>query len=63
MISTDKAFVFLFLFIATNIASAADYPPAVEADYTIHNFKFASGETLPELRIHYRTFGKIDKDD
>jgi len=63
MISTDKAFVFLFLFIAANIASAADYPPAVEADYTIHNFKFASGETLPELRIHYRTFGKIDKDD
>jgi len=63
MISTDKAFVFLFFFIAANIASAADYPPAVEADYTIHNFKFASGETLPELRIHYRTFGKIDKDD
>ena len=25
-------------------------------------FQFASGETLPELRIHYRTLGKIDKD-
>src|SRR5207249_8995584 len=41
---------------------AADYPPPTEADYTIRDFKFASGEALPELRIHYRTLGKIDKD-
>jgi len=32
--------------------------PAVEGDYTIHNYKFRSGETLPELRLHYRTVGK-----
>src|ERR1041385_5853400 len=44
------------------IAVAADYPAPVEADYTIRDFKFASGETLPELKIHYRTLGKIDKD-
>src|SRR5437867_5833006 len=44
------------------IAAAADYPAPTEADYTIRDFKFASGETLPELRIHYRTLGKIDKD-
>src|ERR1700730_1629048 len=42
-------------------ASAADYPPPTEGDYTIHDFKFTSGETLPELKIHYRTLGKIDK--
>ena len=42
---------------------AADYPPPVESDYTVRDFKFASGESLPELRIHYRTLGKIDKDD
>jgi homoserine O-acetyltransferase len=41
---------------------AADYPPPTEADYVIRDFKFASGETLPELRIHYRTLGKPDKD-
>ena len=41
---------------------AADYPAPVEGDYTISNFKFASGETLPELRIHYRTIGKVEKD-
>src|SRR6184192_4489188 len=43
-------------------AFATDYPPPSEGDYTIRDFKFASGETLPELRIHYRTLGKIDKD-
>src|SRR5947208_429727 len=40
----------------------ADYPPPTDGDYTIRDFRFASGETLPELRIHYRTLGKIDKD-
>src|SRR6476469_1557197 len=32
-------------------------PPMTEADFVIKDFKFNSGETLPELRIHYRTFG------
>ena len=34
----------------------------MEGDYTIRDFKFASGETLPELRMHYRTLGKPEKD-
>src|SRR5579863_7602304 len=29
----------------------------VEADYVVHDFHFKSGETLPELRMHYLTFG------
>src|ERR1700682_6253223 len=41
---------------------AADYPAPTEGDYTIRDFKFASGETLPELRLHYRTLGKPEKD-
>jgi len=45
-----------------NLAAAADYPAPTEGDYTIRDFKFTSGETLPELLIHYRTLGKIDKD-
>ena len=28
-----------------------------EGDYVIRNFRFTSGETLPELRMHYRTYG------
>lgn len=43
-------------------AAAAAYPAPTEADYVIKNFKFTSGETLPELRIHYRTLGKPVKD-
>ncbi len=58
-----RIFAVLFVCLAAgNAAQAADYPPPNEGDYTIRNFKFASGETLPELRIHYRTLGKIEKD-
>ncbi len=38
-------------------ASAAAYPEPVEGEYLMHDFRFATGETLPELRIHYRTLG------
>jgi len=37
--------------------SAAAAYPASEGDYVARDFKFASGESLPQLRIHYRTFG------
>jgi hypothetical protein len=30
----------------------------VESDYLLRNFKFTSGETLPEMRVHYRTLGQ-----
>src|SRR6266852_4475006 len=63
MISTIRTFICLSLITVAGTLAAADYPTPTEDDYTIHNFKFASGETLPELRIHYRTLGKIDKDD
>jgi len=62
MISTRSIFAFLLLLSMANLAAAADYPAPTEGDYTIRDFKFTSGETLPELLIHYRTLGKIDKD-
>ena len=37
-------------------------PSPTEGDYIAHNFHFQSGETLPELRLHYTTFGKPQKD-
>jgi homoserine O-acetyltransferase len=46
----------LFL-LAAGLMRAADYPTPVEGDYVIKDFTFKSGETLPELRIHYRTVG------
>lgn len=51
----------LFIMVA-RFASGADYPAPTESDFTIRDFKFASGETLPELRLHYRTLGKPEKD-
>ena len=51
-----------FFLAAIQLVGAADYPAPAESDYTIRDFKFTSGETLPELRIHYRTLGKAEKD-
>jgi len=39
-----------------------NYPAPVEGDYLIPNFHFRSGETLPELKIHYRTIGTAKPD-
>ena len=50
------------LLIPVTFVRAADYPAPAEGDYTIRDFKFTDGETLPELRIHYRTLGKAEKD-
>jgi homoserine O-acetyltransferase len=52
----------LILFSIAGLSGAADYPAPAEGDFTIRNFKFASGESLPELRLHYRTLGKPEKD-
>jgi homoserine O-acetyltransferase len=38
------------------------YPEPVAGDYVIRNFRFASGEVLPELRQHYLTIGTPRKD-
>jgi homoserine O-acetyltransferase len=37
-------------------------PAVTEGDFVIKDFTFTSGETLPELRLHYRTLGKPEKD-
>ena len=35
----------------------------LEGDYVIPHFRFASGETLPELRLHFTTLGKAHHDE
>jgi|SRR5580658_5210232 homoserine O-acetyltransferase len=37
-------------------------PTPREGDYVSHDFHFTSGETLPELRMHYATFGTPVRD-
>ena len=41
---------------------SAGGPAVREADYVLRDFRFASGETLPELRVHYRTLGAPSRD-
>ena len=50
-----------FLLIALSIAFPA-VSRAVEADANLGKFTFASGESLDQLRIHYRAFGKPERD-
>jgi len=42
-------------------AYADDYPEPTSGDFTIRDFRFESGESLPELRIHYRTLGTLHR--
>src|SRR5512141_484153 len=46
------------------IASAAfaAYPTPREGDFIVENFQFTTGESLPELRLHYRTLGEPRRD-
>jgi homoserine O-acetyltransferase len=43
------------------VSSFAQYPTPTEGDFVISNFRFTSGETLPQLRLHYRTIGKPER--
>src|SRR4029077_12588890 len=36
---------------------AAEFPTPVEGDFKVTDFKFATGETIPELNLHYTTVG------
>ena len=43
--------------VATLAAWAADYPAPAEGDYVVRDFRFHTGEVMPELKLHYRTIG------
>lgn len=47
----------------TALAAPGTIPLLVEeGDYTVRDFRFATGETLPSLNLHYRTLGKPQRD-
>ena len=50
--------ILVLLLLATfSIFAAAQYPAPQEGDWVARDFRFNTGETLPEVRIHYRTVG------
>jgi homoserine O-acetyltransferase len=52
----------IVLMMLTSVALGAEEPAVHEGDFVLKNFRFASSETLPELRLHYRTLGKLQRD-
>jgi homoserine O-acetyltransferase len=56
----------LFFFVAVLISATAwgapTYPAPTEKDFVLPNFKFASGDEISVLQLHYRTLGKPEKD-
>lgn len=52
----------LVLVHASVAAAQASYPAPVERDFVVRDFAFASGDRLPEVKIHYRTVGAPRKD-
>src|SRR5712692_6300071 len=47
----------VILTFAASAAPAQTPLPTKEGDFIARNFKFNSGETLPELKLHYTTLG------
>src|SRR5215207_7167162 len=46
------------LLLAAFVASAAGYPAPKEGTFIAKDFRFHTGEVLPEMRLHYRTIGE-----
>jgi homoserine O-acetyltransferase/O-succinyltransferase len=55
-----RHFIALFILLFATIADA-QLPAASESDFVVKGFHFASGEVLPEVRIHYATIGKLQR--
>ncbi len=56
-----KRALLLWLMVLT-VMNGAVYPVPADGDWIAKNFRFTSGEVLPELRLHYITIGKPQRD-
>jgi homoserine O-acetyltransferase len=55
--------VLLAPYLRAQVPAPADrFPAPTQGDYVLKNFAFRDGQSLPELRIHYRVLGTIAKD-
>jgi len=59
-----KLFTAAALLIVAGLAAPAlaQAPSPVEGDFVARDFRFGSGETLPSLKLHYRTLGSARRD-
>src|SRR5256714_6879673 len=56
------AVVLTFAGLAAPARAQAPLPAATEGDFIARDFRFGSGETLPSLKLHYRTLGAARRD-
>ena len=52
-----RALLVLTLGLCASPAVAADYPAPKQGEWIARDFKFHTGEVLPELRLNYTTLG------
>ena len=52
------AALMLVLSLFSIVAAAADYPAPKEGVFVAKDFRFSTGEVMPELRLHYTTIGE-----
>jgi homoserine O-acetyltransferase/O-succinyltransferase len=57
-----RAFLLALLLLLPLPLGALPIPAVSEGDFVLKDFHFSSGESLPELRIHYRTLGTPRRD-
>lgn len=57
-----RALLLACLVVVAGTVAAADFPAPVEGDFVVQGFTFTTGETLPELTLHYRTIGTPRRD-
>src|ERR1700726_3900639 len=55
---TSRAALSAIFAMTSLTALAADYPAPKQGDWTARDFRFHTGETTPELRLHYTTVGE-----
>jgi homoserine O-acetyltransferase/O-succinyltransferase len=53
----SRAALSVVLAMTSLTAMAADYPAPKQGDWIAPDFRFHTGETVPELRLHYATIG------
>ena len=54
--------VIALLLIISNATSSVGAQTATEGEFIVRDFTFATGERLPELTLHYRTLGTLQRD-
>src|SRR5436305_6022157 len=57
MIVSRRTALIAALSLVASPVFAADYPAPQQADWIAKDFRFHTGEVMPEVRLHYTTIG------